>query len=542
MKKINKIDYIYISLLILFITGFILYLRYKGFLFGSNMDWISQHVTIPEYFRLLFYESKEFIPQFSINLGLGQNIFNFTYYGLLSPYILISYLLPFIKMIDYIQKITILSVMASVILMYRWIYDKYDSKVALLSTIIFMLSGPLLFHGHRHIMFVNYLPFLIGSLILIDMYFIKKKRILFIISIFLLIMSSFYFSFPSIIVIGIYTIYKILQDKKKLNIKNFKPLGKIIFYVIIGILLSGIITIPTIYALYIGRSDTSVSINLLNLFIPELNYKLTFYYSYSLGLTFIYMVALIYSFINKKRENIFLSIILLLCMLIPGISYTLNCFMYIDGKCFIPFLPLAIIVISYFLNHLFKDEINLKKLFYYLIPVIVIMLYSAINYDLTPLLIVDIILIMLFLMIINKTKKSNLIFIPIILISLASFTRLNLADNYVTIEDSKLVNDNSYQKLFNYINKDEMYRTSIDSLLLNQVNKVYTTNQYSSSIYSSSSNQNYLKFVRDNFLNEIINKDYATITQSSNVLFNIYNGSKYLITDKEPLIGYKEIA
>ena len=87
-----------------------------------------------------------------------------------------------------------------------------------------------------------------------------------------------------------------------------------------------------------------------------------------------------------------------------------------------------------------------------------------------------------------------------------------------------------------------MYRTSIDSLLLNQVNKVYTTNQYSSSIYSSSSNQNYLKFVRDNFLNEIINKDYATITQSSNVLFNIYNGSKYLITDKEPLIGYKEIA
>lgn len=542
MKKINKIDYIYIGLLIVFITGFVLYLRYKGFLFGSNMDWISQHVSIPEYFRLLFYETKEFIPQFGINLGLGQNIFNFTYYGLFSPYIVISYLLPFIKMIDYIQIITILSIIASVILMYRWIYNKYDSKVAVASTIIFMLAGPLLFHAHRHIMFVNYLPFLIGALILIDIYFIKKKRILFILSIFLLIMSSFYFSFPSILVIGIYTIYKILQDKKKLNIKSFKPLGKIIFYVIIGILLSGIIIIPTMYALYNGRSDTSVSINLFNLFMPKLNYKLTFYYSYSLGLTFIYMVSLIYSFINKKRENIFLSIILFLCMLMPGISYILNCFMYIDGKCFIPFLPLAIIIISYFLNDLFKNKINLKKLIYHLIPIIVIMLCSATNYNLASLLIIDIILIMLFLIIINKTKKSKLIFIPIILISFTSFLKLNLTDNYVTIKDSKLINDYSYQELLNYINKDEMYRTSIDSSLLNQVNKVYKTNQYSSSIYSSSSNQNYLKFVRDNFLNEIINKDYATITQSSNVLFNIYNGSKYLITNKEPLIGYKEVA
>ncbi len=542
MKKIKRKDYLYIGILVLFILGFVLYLRYKGFLFGSNMDWISQHVTIPEYFRLLFYETKEFIPQFNMNLGLGQNIFNFSYYGLFSPYILISYLLPFIKMIDYIQIVTILSVIASVILLYRWIYSKYDSKVALLSTIIFMLSGPLLFHAHRHIIFINYLPFLIGILILIDIYFIKKKRILLILSVFLLIMSSFYFSISSLVVIGIYTLYKILQDNKKLNLKSFKPLGKIIFYTTIGILLSSIIMIPTIYALYIGRSDTSVVINLFNLFIPELNYKITYYYSYSLGLTFIYLVSLIYAFVNKQKENIFLSIILILCMLFPIISYILNFGMYVDGKCFIPFLPLAIIMISNFLNDLFKNKVNLKKLLLYLIPVIVIMLVSAGDYNLRQLLMADILLIILFLLLIMIIKRPKIIFIPIILISLISFGILNSTDSYVTINEAKLLNNHSYQELLKNVNKENLYRTSIDSSLLNQVNKIYDINQYSSSIYSSISNQNYLTLVRDQFQNEIINKDYATVTQSANILFNFYTATKYLITDKEPLMGYKKVA
>ena len=541
MKKFKKRDYIYISLLTMFIIGFVLYLRYKGFLFGSNIDWISQHVSIPDYFRLLFYNTKELIPKFSMNIGLGQNIFNFAYYGLLSPYILISYLLPFIKMIDYIQIISIISVIASVILMYKWIYNKYDSKIAIVSTIIFMLSGPLLFHAHRHVMFIIYMPFLISALILIDNYFIKKKRILLIVNVFLIIMSSFYYSFPSIIVLGIYTIYKILQNKNKLDIKNFIPLGKIIFYVITAILLSGIIIIPTLYALFVGRSDTTVSIRILDLLIPKLDYKLTFYYSYSLGLTFIYVVSLIYTFMNKKRENIFLTVILLLCMLIPGISYILNCFMYIDGKCFIPFIPLAIIMISYFLNDLFENKIKLKKLFYFLIPVIIIMFYSAIEYNQFYLLFIDISIFIIALLLIMKTKKSIIIIIPIVFISLASFIIININESYVKIDEVNKINNNDYKNLLDSINDDTFYRTSVDYSLLNQVNKIYSLNQNSSSIYSSSSNQNYLRFFRDIFQNEIINKDYATITQSSNVLFNIYNGSKYLITNKDPLMGYSEI-
>ena len=50
--------------------------------FGANMDWISQHSVFPEYFRQQFYETGQFFPEFAANIGGGQNIYNFSYYGL----------------------------------------------------------------------------------------------------------------------------------------------------------------------------------------------------------------------------------------------------------------------------------------------------------------------------------------------------------------------------------------------------------------------------------------------------------------------------
>ena len=50
--------------------------------FGANMDWISQHSVFPEYFRQQFYQTGQFFPEYAANIGGGQNIYNFSYYGL----------------------------------------------------------------------------------------------------------------------------------------------------------------------------------------------------------------------------------------------------------------------------------------------------------------------------------------------------------------------------------------------------------------------------------------------------------------------------
>lgn len=66
-------------------------------IFGSNTDWLSQHVNIADYLRQLILDNKSIFPDFAFNLGAGQNIYNFSYYGLLRPDILLSCLFPFIE-------------------------------------------------------------------------------------------------------------------------------------------------------------------------------------------------------------------------------------------------------------------------------------------------------------------------------------------------------------------------------------------------------------------------------------------------------------
>ena len=101
MDRIKKIDKNYF--LIFFFCLFLCFLIVPGgCLFGSNVDWVSQHIVYPDYFRKLFYKTGNLFPNFALSLGAGQNIYNFSYYGLFSPYILLSYLFPFVKMSIYL--------------------------------------------------------------------------------------------------------------------------------------------------------------------------------------------------------------------------------------------------------------------------------------------------------------------------------------------------------------------------------------------------------------------------------------------------------
>ena len=72
-------------------------------IFGGKVDWISQHSVLPDYFRRQFYETGELFPEFALNIGGGQNIYNFAYYGLYSPVVLLSFLFPFVEMSGYMM-------------------------------------------------------------------------------------------------------------------------------------------------------------------------------------------------------------------------------------------------------------------------------------------------------------------------------------------------------------------------------------------------------------------------------------------------------
>lgn len=145
--------------------------------FGSKVDWISQHSVIPDYFRQRFYATGDLFPDIAWNLGGGQNIYNFSYYGLFSPVILLSYLLPFVEMDHYIMFTSILSFSASSFLFYQWLKRNLSDRVlSRAAAVLFTLATPLLYHSYNQLMFVNYMPFLCLALLGVDAYCQKRKK------------------------------------------------------------------------------------------------------------------------------------------------------------------------------------------------------------------------------------------------------------------------------------------------------------------------------------------------------------------------------
>ena len=94
MKRKQIYPYIFLTCLALIMV--VVIIPSKN-IFGSNTDWLSQHVNIADYLRQLILDNKSIFPDFAFNLGAGQNIYNFSYYGLLRPDILLSCLFPFIE-------------------------------------------------------------------------------------------------------------------------------------------------------------------------------------------------------------------------------------------------------------------------------------------------------------------------------------------------------------------------------------------------------------------------------------------------------------
>ena len=76
-KKFDKKDYLNITILALFVIAIVLILTRGKYIYGSTTDWKDQHYLLAEYFRNMFYSTGKLIPELALNIGGGQNIFNF---------------------------------------------------------------------------------------------------------------------------------------------------------------------------------------------------------------------------------------------------------------------------------------------------------------------------------------------------------------------------------------------------------------------------------------------------------------------------------
>ena len=180
-------------------------LRYG--VFGSSIDWISQHSTLADYFRKRFYATGNLFPEFAWNLGGGQNIYNFAYYGLFSPVVLLSCCFPFIPMDLWVMGSSAVLYAADAELFYLWLRKKgLHYGTCLFASLFFTGSTALLYHSYNQLMFVNYMPFLILALMGADRHFQKRKSGLLILAVLGMILTSFYFSVGGLLALTAYAV------------------------------------------------------------------------------------------------------------------------------------------------------------------------------------------------------------------------------------------------------------------------------------------------------------------------------------------------
>lgn len=600
--------------------------------FGSKVDWISQHSVIPEYFRQQFYETGDFFPEFAPNIGGGQNIYNFSYYGLYSPVILLSYLFPAVKMGDYIMMSSICMAALSSILFYLWLRSRDLSRqVSFWSALMLELSGPMIFHSARHIMFVNYMPFLIMALWGIDRYFGNPENIadesasgkakrrsakrgmgrtfsgnpwLYIAGVFLMILTSFYFSVGGILVLSIYGLHRYAQVRREQGIREksenlcvcangygvrrkgmreARGLTGIFRYfyeavrfgrdaaaflipVLTAVCMSAFLLIPTAYALA-GKRDTVSGLSFSALLTPDFYDFRLFYNSYGIGLTSFAAVALLAALFWKRAENRILILSCIAVLILPVFPWILNGGLYPRDKALIPFLPLFSYVTALYAKRMQiqcrnNDGAKSYKNVLGAVPyaaVIALLLWQT-GYSISDwtkvltslpqrllsggtisfrqqraLLILDAFLMLLFYAVFRWRKNIRYLIVPPTVFLAVFGLSVHGAANVVsrTLYD-RVTNEQIEAAIEETLSsEDGFYRMeqcgSMYEENMANVNRIWSMDQYISSIYSSSYHDEYRNFCRERFGIEEPTRNALIQQASQNPSFRRLMGVKYIV-------------
>lgn len=357
---------------------------------GSQIDWISQHTVLAEYFRQRFYSTHEFFPQFASELGGGQNIYNFAYYGLYSPLVLLSYAFPFLSMEMWFQIMGILTHTADGVLCFFWLNRHLKKPYSICGAMVLMCSSAVVYHTYAQVMFVDYLPFLLLMLIGVDTCRKTKGKVLLIIGAMGTVLTSFYFAPAAFTAVGIYVLCgtKIESTGKgtgrlKSVLLFLKDCLWQLFPVFYGIVLSAFYLCPVLCTLAGGRSGGK-DIQAADLFVPDVTVGKYLYKPYGLGMTAIAVMAVCMWIIRGRKigkERWKLALLLAVIFLLPVFPWLLNGGLYARSKAFLPFLPLVCFLTASFLETL-SDQNRIfsgKQLLTGFVAAGAVLLYGAVG-------------------------------------------------------------------------------------------------------------------------------------------------------------------
>lgn len=494
MKKRDKF---YITILFILPILFVLCVSTYS-MYGSKLDWLSQHVSLADYFR----QTKQLLPDSFANLQGQTNAFSFSYYGLLRPDVLISYLFPNVQTSFFIISYATLLWSSTGVLCYYWLRNKgYKDSISFFSSVCCICAN-CFFQSHRQIMFVEILPFLFLSLILID----KNKRQWISLCICMALFHNYFYTPGMILILLLY------------DYDQNKTMKDLMVPIVLGVGFGAVLWFPTGY-LILNNHKSVVQTNLFNLLLPNLTLKGLIYDSYGCGLTVISWIALFQGIQFEKTRK--LSILLIFMFIFPIFSYILNGTLYARTKILVLCLPLVLMILSHWLQErkLNKGLLVLASLFLCTKTTLLGLLIS-----------------LAFIGYYFMDKKECLM--TYALVPMIVFTGLN----YNQCLDLKLYNSmysKDKQKLMQ--RNDLNQRTADLDQVGYSVNHIYDLKEMKASSYTSTSNSLYNTFIYDIIKSPISQSNRTIITDSENYLYLSMMGIQNVLSKDSNLYGYKEV-
>lgn len=494
MKKRDKF---YITILLLLPILFALCVSTYS-VYGSKLDWLSQHVSLADYFR----QTKQLLPDRFANLQGQTNAFSFSYYGLLRPDVLISYVFPNVPTSFFIIVYATLLWSSTGVLCYYWQKNKgYKDSISFFSSICCICAN-CFFQSHQQIMFVEILPFLFLSLILID----KNKRQWISLCICMAFFHNYFYTPGMILILLLY------------DYDQHKTIKDMIIPIVLGVGFGAVLWLPTGY-LILNNHKSVVQTNLFDLLLPNLTLKGLVYDSYGCGLTVISWIALFQGIQFEKTRK--LSILLILMFVFPIFSYILNGTLYARTKILVLCLPLVLMVLAHWLQErkLNKGLLVLASLFLC-----------------TKTMFLGLLISLVFIGYYFIDKKECLVMYA--LVPMIVFTGLN----YNQCLDPKLYYSMYSKDKQELIQRNDLKQRTADLDQLGySVNHIYDLKEMKASSYTSTSNTLYNNFVYDIIKSPIPQSNRTIITDSENYLYLSMMSVQNVLSKESNLYGYKEV-
>ena len=575
----------------LLLTGLVAALLFltlpKGMVYGSNMDWLSQHAALAETIRDACRAQQTLLPQV-LPLGGGANGFEFSYYGFLRPDILIGCLLPGVPMYRILIVYMCVGYLASVLLFDFFLRRELKNDAASFFGSILFLCAVCFFHTHRQVMFINYMPFFLSALLTLQSgcaplalqsgralltlqsgralltlqsgcapltlqsgraLLTEQHRRVGLAAVFLALAycNSFYYAAAMLAAVGWYSYRR--EGKRFWRGYLVTAAGSV------G--LAAVLLLPSLLVILEHKRETAAALS-VPLFLPKLGFLL--YSPYGMGLTLLVLYLLLAGLWRKEyRTDSLFYLMLVSC----GFgAWLLNGTLYARGKILAPFVPLFLLHGMRVFLGMWRGE--MKWQVYPFIPMTICFLLRMRSGNILGMSL-DFLLVAVFVAVMRAESKTTsgmlargtlrsrkaavlacLLLLPA---PFVSFAAASFGEDYVSGERLAQIEETEKgsiaKTLGALVREQPLYR--FDSLYepLARANRIgeAISGMGKSAMYSSVTNQAYSDFYYDLMQTPVqINNRIAVLPEENPFLLS-FLGVRYLETTREKLPeGYEVIA